>query len=117
MVVRASEAAAHLRTRAEARAHAGVQRALRLRAQLPAAAALLRQRYGASEVVLFGSLATESATERSDVDLATRGVAPDDYFAALADLMAVFGSPVDLVRLESAPPSLVDRIDAEGMAL
>lgn len=117
MVGRASEAAAHLRRRAEERARAGELRASRLRGLLPGAASLLRTRYGAQEVVLFGSLATGTATERSDVDLATRGLSPGDYFAALADLMALFDGPVDLVRLELAPPSLLDRIAAEGKPL
>ncbi len=63
--------------------------------------------------MLFGSLATGTATAESDVDLAARGVRSDDYFAELADLMAVFGGPVDLVRLELAPPSPLDRIAAE----
>jgi hypothetical protein len=31
--------------------------------------------------------------------------------------MEVFGAPVDLVELETAPPSLVERIEAEGEAL
>ncbi len=31
--------------------------------------------------------------------------------------MELFGVPVDLVRIEDAPDSLVDRIDAEGEEL
>jgi hypothetical protein len=117
MIVTASEAAAHLRKRAQERLQAGELRAAHLQALLPAAAAMLRERYGAREVVLFGSLATGTTTADSDVDLAAGGVRSDDYFAALADLMAVFGGPVDLVRLELAPPSLLDRIAAEGKLL
>ena len=100
------------RRRAQARA-----RAERLRSRLPDAVALLRQRYGAQRVVLFGSLATEIGTHIGDVDLALEGIAPQAYFAALADLMALFGAPVDLVRLEEAPESLRDRIAAEGEPL
>ena len=114
MTVTASDTASHLRARAAARGHAGALRAARLLAQVSAAADLLRARYGATEVLLFGSLATGSSTEQSDVDLAARGIAPGDYFRALADLMASFGAPVDLVRLEEAPQSLLDRIAAEG---
>jgi predicted nucleotidyltransferase len=117
MGVQVSEATAQLRRRAEERARAGELRAARPQALLPAAAAMLRERYGAQEIVLFGSLATGTANAESDVDLAARGVRSDDYFAALADLMAVFGGPVDLVRLELAPPSLMDRIAAEGKPL
>jgi hypothetical protein len=39
------------------------------------------------------------------------------YFAALADLMTLFGAAVDLVRLEEAPESLRGRILAEGEVL
>jgi hypothetical protein len=117
MSIKASEAAAHLSRRARERTRAGELRAARLQALLPAAAEMLRERYGAQEIVLFGSLATGNATADSDVDLAARGVHSDDYFAALADLMTVFGGPVDLVRLELAPPSLLDRIAAEGKPL
>lgn len=114
MAVTAAEAARHLRSRAAERARVAEQRAARLMGLVPFAAELLRDRYGAREVVLFGSLATGTFTERSDVDLAVHGIDAADYFAALGDLMALFGGPVDLVRLEQAPPSLVDRVAAEG---
>jgi predicted nucleotidyltransferase len=114
MPVTASDTANHLRARAAARGQAGALRTARLRARVPAAIDLLRTRYGATDVLLFGSLATGSATEQSDVDLAVRGIAPDHYFRALADLMALFCAPVDLVRLEEAPQSLLERIAAEG---
>jgi predicted nucleotidyltransferase len=114
MAVTAAEVARHLRCRAAEGARAAEQRAVRLLGLVPSAAELLRNRYGAREVVLFGSLATGSFKERSDVDLAVRGIGQAEYFAALADLMALFGGPVDLVRLEQAPPSLIDRIAAEG---
>jgi predicted nucleotidyltransferase len=117
MSVRAAETASHLRAQAAARARAGERRAARLRDILPAAADLLRSRFGATEVVLFGSLTTGTFTDRSDVDLAVCGIASSDYFAALAALMALFGGPVDLVRLEQAPPSLAERISREGQAL
>jgi predicted nucleotidyltransferase len=117
MTVTAAEAARHLRSRAAERARAAEQRAARLLGLAPSAAELLRSRYGAHEVLLFGSLATGAFGERSDVDLAVRGVDQGDYFAALADLMALFGGPVDLVRLEQAPASLGDRIAAEGRSL
>jgi predicted nucleotidyltransferase len=117
MVVTAADTAEHLRKQAGERQRAAAARASRLLASVPAAAQLLREHYGAGEVVLFGSLATGAATDRSDVDVAARGLATADYFAALADLMALFGGPVDLVRLEEAPPSLAARIAAEGRPL
>jgi predicted nucleotidyltransferase len=65
---------------------------------------------------VFGSLATASATEESDVDLAVEGLPGSAYFAALAALMEVFGGPVDLVRMEEAVESLRQRV-LEGRPL
>ena len=117
MAVSVADAARHLRARVDEQALAAETRAGRLLAIAPHAAGLLRTRYGARDVLLFGSLATGRFTERSDVDLAVRGIDATDYFAALADLMALFGGPVDLVRLEQAPASLIGRIADEGRPL
>lgn len=117
MPVTPADAARHLRNRAAEAERMAARRVSRLRAALPGAAQLLRARYGASDVVLFGSLTTGTATDRSDVDLAARGIAPAAYFAAVADMMALFEGPVDLVRLEDAPSSLIRRIAEEGQPL
>lgn len=106
-----------LREREAARRRAGAARAARLGALLPDAARLLRERYGTTRVVLFGSLAIGTVTAQSDLDLAVEGLPNASYFAALADLMALVGGPVDLVRLEDAPVSLAERIAAEGRSL
>lgn len=116
MSVTAAEALAHLRRAEARRAAAGSQRAARLLGLLPAAARLLRERYGVRRVVVFGSLVAGHATTESDVDLAVEGLRLGDYFEALADLMHLFGGPVDLVRLEDAPASLRDRVAQEGRA-
>ena len=103
------ERSAKLRARADARAE-------RLRIQFPQARQILVERYQASRVVLFGSLATGSHSEESDVDLAVVGLPSEVYFHALADLMALFGGPVDLVRIEEAGPSLRACINEQGRA-
>lgn len=72
---------------------------------------------GAVEVWLFGSLATAHVHPGSDVDLAVLGLPATSYFTALADLMELFGTPVDLVRIEEAPTSLRERIAREGRLL
>jgi predicted nucleotidyltransferase len=87
-----------------------------LRACLPRAARLLEAR-GARSVSVFGSLSRSGSGSPSDVDLAVEGLPPREYFPALAELMSLFGAPVDLVRLEEAPPSLRERIAAEGERL
>ena len=112
-----ADTARHLRRLAERRAAEGRARARRLRGRLPAAVALLRGRYGAKRVVLFGSLAAGTCRAESDVDLAVSALRPEHYFRALGELMEVFGAPVDLVELERAPPSLAERIEAEGESL
>ncbi len=112
-----ADTARHLARRAQQARERAAERARRLRQGLPGAVRLLRSEYGAQRVLLFGSLATGSWGESTDVDLAVEGLPGALYFAALADLMAHFGAPVDLVRLEEAPESLRDRIAAEGEPL
>ena len=44
---------------------------------------LLKERFGARRVILFGSLAGQGPWHgRSDIDLAVQGLAPDEFFAA-----------------------------------
>jgi len=109
-------AAAWRRRRAEQKARCDA-RAEAVRARLPAAKQLLKERFGARRVVLFGSLARGDTDEHSDVDLAVEGLAHLDYFHALAELAGLLDSPVDLVELESAGPSLLARIRHEGREL
>jgi predicted nucleotidyltransferase len=115
MATTAEQVAAHLLRIDAARRTAGRARAEHLRERLPEAASVLR-RHGARTVYLFGSLLDDTRAPR-DVDLAVAGLPSSRYFRALADLMEVFGGPVDLVRLEDAPGSLRERIESEGVAL
>lgn len=117
MTVSVADMARTWQQRTQARRSRGEARARRLYALLPRARDLLVDVHGASTVRLFGSLAGDRFTEYSDVDLAVEGLDESRYFTALADLMALLGVPVDLVRIESAPASLRDTIDAEGRRL
>jgi predicted nucleotidyltransferase len=86
----------------------------RLRSRLPAVAAHLRA-LGATDVVLFGSLAEGRFREDSDVDLAVRGL---DWRTVLGESVRcadLLDRHVDLVRLEEAPPSLLARIAEVGV--
>jgi len=112
-----ADTAKHLQRRAEQQRRQGAVRARELRRRLPEAATILRERYAANEMILFASLATGACREDGDVDLAVFGLPKALYFSALADLMGLFGAPVDLVRLEEAPESLRDRILDEGERL
>ncbi|MEQ1912488.1 MAG: nucleotidyltransferase domain-containing protein [Vicinamibacterales bacterium] len=117
MRVTVEQMASTLRRRAAARAARASSRAEALLAHMPEARNLLRARYGATSVWLFGSLAVGNYRDTSDVDIAVTGLASVDYFAALTDLMNLFAVPVDLVRLEEASSSLKERILAEGRRL
>jgi predicted nucleotidyltransferase len=57
--------------------------------------------FGASRVYLFGSLAREGRFhERSDVDLAVEGIAPERFFKAWAAAGACSDVPIELVDLD-----------------
>ncbi len=54
------------------------------------AAGLLRTRYGATRVLVFGSLADGAHFgAHSDIDLAAEGLAPSDHYGALGRLLAL----------------------------
>src|SRR5258706_14876901 len=103
-----------LAERIEAAQRRAAARAQPVRARLPAAAAALRAR-GATRTVLFGSLATRDRLhEASDVDLAVWGLPRAEYFAAAAELVELLGADVDLVEMESCPPSIAARVETDG---
>lgn len=83
------------------------------------AAMLLRQEFGASRVVLFGSTARGSGfTDRSDIDLAAWGIAPDRFFAAVAAVTGLSANfQIDLVDVESCRPTLRSIIERDGIDL
>jgi uncharacterized protein len=83
------------------------------------AAVVLRARFGATRVVLFGSALCPAAFhERSDVDLAAWGLTGPAYWAALAALEELDSTlTIDLVRAESARDTLLAVITAQGEAL
>ena len=117
MTVSTSDTLAHLRKRRDQQARASRVRADELRTLLPALAATLRERHGAERVWLFGSLATGDGTPESDVDLAVDRLETGTYFSALGMLMEGLGCGVDLVPLDRASPSLVERVLATGREL
>jgi len=91
----------------------------RLLERIREAADVLRTRFGARRVVLFGSLAHAAwFTPDSDVDLAVEGLEGDTYWQAwrlLEELIAV--RPVDLVELETAKEPLRRAIQRYGVEL
>jgi len=83
------------------------------------AADLLRSQYGASRVLVFGSLAEGTHfSERSDIDLAAQGLRPEEHFAALGRLLALFTEfEFDLVDLDACPEGLREAILKTGASL
>jgi predicted nucleotidyltransferase len=101
-----------MRSRLQAHHQAGLQQAKEL-------ADLLKTDFGATKVVLFGSmLSLNNVHMGSDIDLAVWGLPYSDYFAALSKLLnCAKAFDVDLVRIEEAAPSLKAHILSEGLAL
>jgi len=83
------------------------------------AAALLKTRYGARRVILFGSLAHAAwFMSDSDVDLVVEGLPSDDYWQAWRVVEEIIGDrPVDLIEIESAGESLQRAIQRYGVEL
>ena len=83
------------------------------------AARLLREKFMAERVVLFGSLAHEdSFTPWSDIDLAAWGIPSDRIYAAVAVITGL--SPdlkIDLVDPDSCRPGLRAAIERDGVDL
>lgn len=117
MPVTTDEILRHLRRRERRRREEVRSRAERLRHRLPAARRLLVDELGAERVVLFGSLASGNPDAASDVDLAVEGLPRGSFLEAAAELMRLFGTGVDLVRLEEAGEILREEIRAGGEEL
>ena len=110
---------AHARRRAEQQrreTEARYHRAWELARQ---AAALLKSRFGASRVVLFGSLLDKQHFRRwSDVDLAAWGLPGITYYKAQSALLDLDPTiSIDLVDPESCSPNLRKVILQEGIDL
>lgn len=83
------------------------------------AAKLLKSEFGASEVILFGSLARRASFSlHSDIDLAVRGIAPERFYAAISALMDVSAEfKIDLVDPKDCPTAMLKNIKKDGKPL
>ena len=59
---------------------------------------------GAKEVYLFGSAASGSLQDDSDVDMAVAGLPPEKYFRVISDSQRLLGRPLDLIDLDEPNP-------------
>ncbi|MFQ3613394.1 MAG: nucleotidyltransferase domain-containing protein [Cyanobacteriota bacterium] len=80
-------------------------------------AQVLRQDFGASRVVVFGSLAKGRFAEESDIDLAVAGIPKERFFEALAKVNRHSRRWVDLKPLEDLDPYFRQRILQTGIEL
>jgi len=83
------------------------------------AAQLLRERFGATKVVAFGSLIhPESFNIWSDVDLAAWGIPDNQFYQAVAAITGISQDfQVDLVDAENCRPTLRRSVEREGINL
>ncbi|MBI3183704.1 MAG: nucleotidyltransferase domain-containing protein [Myxococcales bacterium] len=93
-------------------------RALEARRTADQLAGVLAERFGASRVVLVGSLARGEFRSGSDIDLAVEGLKDDLFFKADAELARRAGDfGVDLIPIESATERFREAIVREGVLL
>ena len=80
------------------------------------AAVILKEHFGATRVVLFGSLVHGNwFTLTSDIDIGVWGLTPDKYFMAVAKLQDLsLDCTIDLVAMEHCRAGLKEAIMAES---
>ena len=83
------------------------------------AAHILKERYGATRVLVFGSLAHGIwFTPRSDIDLFVDGIPAEKFFQAEAEIEELAsGFKVDLVDSRECSPELQKQVEEEGVEL
>ncbi len=80
--------------------------------------AKLRRDFHVASLALFGSLARDEATERSDIDLLVTFHRPAGYFALIAlqqYLESVLGRNVDIVTPGGLKPGMKERVLMEAI--
>ena len=80
------------------------------------AARILRQKYSATRVVLFGSMLQPKIHADSDIDLAVWNLSKSDYFQAVGKLQGISEFAIDLIEAENASDYIVEAI-AQGIEL
>lgn len=94
------------------------ERRQKARAVADEMAALLKSQYGATKVVLFGSVVEGKFHAHSDIDIAAWGIAPVDRMAAYGDIV-YFSREFegDLVWMEQCKPHVAGEVARTGVEL
>jgi uncharacterized protein len=102
--------------RQAATAHGNREKALQTAKQ---AARVLRERFGAKRIIVFGSLATNIGfTKFSDIDLAAWGIPFNEYYRAVAAVTGLSEHyKIDLIDPELCRESIKTAILEQGMEL
>ncbi len=84
-----------------------------------AASHILKEKFGAFRVVLFGSLARPSDfTQWSDIDIAAWGIPADKFYRAVADVTGFSKEfDINLTDVDTCPPKLLKAVEKEGIDL
>lgn len=81
-------------------------------------AQMLKREFGATRVVLFGSLAYRLwFTRWSDIDLAVWGIAPDQFYRAAGKAADLTGFKIDVVDPKDCHPLVQQEIAEDGIEL
>ncbi|NJR71567.1 MAG: nucleotidyltransferase domain-containing protein [Synechococcales cyanobacterium CRU_2_2] len=80
-------------------------------------ATLLKRDFGATQIILFGSLLSNCFHNQSDLDIAVAGLSSKQYWEALTAVNRLSQRWVDLKPLESLEPQFRDRVLARGQAI
>jgi uncharacterized protein len=80
--------------------------------------AALTERFGVTELALFGSTARDAARDDSDVDILVAFAGPatsQNYFGVQFYLEDLFGCPVDLVTKKALRPELRSFVEKDAI--
>jgi len=85
--------------------------------QVKQAVALLKEQFGATKAIVFGSLVRNRFGEDSDIDLAVAGIKKTDFFQALSAVNDHNQRWIDLKPLEDLEPHFRERVLATGKVI
>ncbi len=74
-------------------------------------------RYGANQVILYGSMARGTYRPDSDIDLCVRGLPSQNFFRALAECLMASHRSLSIVDFDNSHGYCRERILAEGKVL